>query len=75
MTRLCLDSAPPWHTLSSAHPGGLLTLDCGEQLSYRSVHLTTADVPPELRCQGCETVRLQAVEYFTDQAARELEDA
>lgn len=74
MTRIQIDGDARYHTLASAN-SKTLRFDCELELAYQRVHVTTADVPPELRCEGCETVRLRAVEFFTDQAVRELEDA
>lgn len=71
------DGPAVWHTVGSAHPGGLIRLDCELELAYQRVHVTTADVPPKLRCEGCETARLRAVDYFvarrTDEAVRSWE--
>lgn len=64
MTRICISAAPPWHTLDLAHPGGLILFDCGQQLAYQRVLVTTQDVPVELRCSGCEAKRIAAEEFF-----------
>ena len=73
MIRLCLNGAPPWHTLRTAHPGGLITLDCDEQLVYQRVHVTTQDIGIEHRCVKCEQKRLATVEYFVEGAVAGLE--
>lgn len=64
MLRLTADTAPPWHTLDLAHPGGLILFDCGQQLAYQRVLVTTQDVPVELRCSGCEAKRIAAEEFW-----------
>lgn len=70
--RVSLDGSL-YHTIFSAHPGGLVIFDCTEQVSYQRMHLTTGDVPVVSRCPQCEQKRLAAVEYFVEGAVAGLE--
>lgn len=65
MIRVSIDGSK-YHTVDAAHPGGLVTFDCGEQIIYQRLNLTTGAVTEDLRCHGCEQKRLAAVEYFVE---------